>query len=155
LSFVIYKFYEVLTSFAGIVSGLTVGYLSIDELVLEIKQKTGSESVKKNCNSVIPVLKNKHWLLVTLLVANAGANEALPLFLGRLVPEYLAVIFSVTLVLIFGEVIPQAFCTGPNQIQIAAKLSCLTRSLMWISSPISYPISLLLDCMFGKHSKSR
>jgi metal transporter CNNM len=34
--------------------------------------------------------------------------EALPIFLDKLVPEYLAIILSVTFVLIFGEIIPQA-----------------------------------------------
>ena len=30
-----------LTLFAGLMSGLTVGYLSIDELVMELKMQTG------------------------------------------------------------------------------------------------------------------
>jgi len=32
--------------------------------------------------------------------------EALPLFLDKMMPEYLAIIVSVTAVLFFGEVIP-------------------------------------------------
>ncbi len=36
----------VLTMFAGLASGLTVGYLSIDKLDLEIKQKIGSDEDK-------------------------------------------------------------------------------------------------------------
>jgi CBS domain containing-hemolysin-like protein len=42
---------------------------------------------------------------------NAGANEALPLFLDRLVPTWASVIISVTFVLIFGEIIPSAIFT--------------------------------------------
>ena len=38
-------------------------------------------------------------------------------------PEYMAIIVSVTLVLFIGEVIPQAYCTGPDQIRIAAFLA--------------------------------
>lgn len=136
-------------------SGLTVGYLSIDELVLELKQKTGTEKEKKYSGIVIPILAKHHWLLVTLLVANAFAMEALPLFLDKLVPEFIAIILSVTLVLVFGEIIPQAICTGPNQVKIAAMISPVTIGLMWITSPISWPIGKLLDCVFGKHSKSR
>ena len=37
----------VLASIAGLMSGLTVGYLSIDELVLELKIKNGTEEEKK------------------------------------------------------------------------------------------------------------
>ena len=58
--------------------------------------------------------KNHHLTLVTLLLANAVAAEALPLFLDKLVPEYLAIVLSVTFVLIFGEIIPSAICTGPQ-----------------------------------------
>lgn len=39
--------------FAGLMSGLTVGYLSIDTLVLELKLKNGTESEKKNVVYVI------------------------------------------------------------------------------------------------------
>jgi hypothetical protein len=42
-------------------------------------------------------------LLVTLLLANAAAMEALPIFLDKMVPEWLAIILSVTAVLFFGE----------------------------------------------------
>lgn len=37
----------VLTAIAGLMSGLTVGYLSIDELVLELKKKNGTEEEKR------------------------------------------------------------------------------------------------------------
>ena len=41
--------------------------------------------------AVDPLVKKHHWLLVTLLLLNAVANEALPLFLDKLVPSWLAV----------------------------------------------------------------
>eukprot|EP00826_Nyctotherus_ovalis_P062718 TRINITY_DN9124_c0_g1_i5.p1 TRINITY_DN9124_c0_g1~~TRINITY_DN9124_c0_g1_i5.p1 ORF type:complete len:509 (+),score=140.79 TRINITY_DN9124_c0_g1_i5:150-1676(+) len=145
----------VLTMIAGLMSGLTVGYLSIDELVLELKKKNGTEEEKKQAKNIRRILKDHHWLLVTLLVANAGAMEALPICLNMLVPEYLAIILSVTAVLIFGEVLPQAICTGPNQIAIAAALAPCTKFLMMMEAPISYTISLLLDLCLGKHTKNR
>jgi len=37
----------ILTLIAGLMSGLTIGYLSIDELVLELKIKNGTEEEKK------------------------------------------------------------------------------------------------------------
>lgn len=40
------------------------------------------------------------------------ANEALPVMLDRIVPSYAAILLSVTLVLIFGEVVPSAIFTG-------------------------------------------
>lgn len=143
-------------------SGLTVGYLSIDELVMELKMQTGTPQEKKDvrifdiqAHKVLPILHKHHHLLVTLLLCNAAAMEALPIFLDSLVPSYLAIIISVTAVLFFGEIIPQAVCTGPNQIKIAACVSPVTLGLMYLSFPLSYPMSLLLDALLGKHSKSR
>jgi CBS domain containing-hemolysin-like protein len=40
--------------------------------------------------------------------------EALPLSLDKLLPSWAAIVASVTGVLFFGEIIPQALCTGPN-----------------------------------------
>lgn len=94
-------------------SGLTVGYLSIDKLDLEIKKAIGTPSEKKAASVILPILKKHHYLLVTLLLANATAMEALPIFLDALVPSFYAVLISVTAVLFFGEIIPQAICIGP------------------------------------------
>ena len=49
------------------------------------------------------VLKRPHWLLVTLLLVNAAAMEALPIFLDRLLSPTMAIVLSVTAVLFFGE----------------------------------------------------
>lgn len=59
----------------------------------------------------MPVIANQHLLLVTLLLCNAGAMEALPVLLDRLVHPLAAIIISVTAVLAFGEIIPQALCS--------------------------------------------
>jgi metal transporter CNNM len=144
-----------LTLFAGAMSGLTVGYLSIDDLVLELKSKTGTNLEKKYSEKILPIICQRHWLLVTLLICNASAMEALPIYLNKLVDEYMAIMISVTLVLFFGEIIPQALCTGPNQLQIAYFLAPLTKLLMYVTFVISYPIALILDYLLGKHSKSR
>ncbi len=144
-----------LTLFAGAMSGLTVGYLSIDDLVLELKSKTGTEVEKEHAEKVLPIISKRHWLLVTLLLCNASAMEALPIFLNRIVDEYAAIAISVSLVLVFGEVLPQAVCTGPSQIKIASFLGPMTLGLMYVTYPLSYPIALFLDWLLGKHSKSR
>jgi metal transporter CNNM len=54
----------------------------------------------------MPILKNHHVLLATLLISNAFAMESLPIFLHGIVPAYLAIIISTIVVVIFGEVIP-------------------------------------------------
>ena len=72
--------------------------------------------------------------MVTLLVANAATMEALPICLNKIVTEAVAIIISVTAVLIVGEILPQAICTGPNQITIASALAPYTRTLMMMEA---------------------
>jgi metal transporter CNNM len=51
----------------------------------------------------MPLVKRHHLLLVTLLVGNAAAMEALPIFLDRVLGPIFAILISVTAVLMFGE----------------------------------------------------
>jgi len=92
---------------------------------------------------------NEHYLLVTLLLANATANEALPLFLDRLVPAWAACILSVTVVLFVGEIIPSAIFTGPNKLSLAARLCPMVSCAKLLFSPLVWPISLMLDKFLG------
>ena len=46
------------------------------------------------------------------VLANSAAAQTLPIFFDRIVPTYVAIILSVTAILFFGEIFPQAVCTG-------------------------------------------
>ena len=86
-------------------SGLTIGLASIDRLTLEINSKDDPEAARMS-KRIFPVIDKHHWMLVTLLLCNAGAMETLPIFLDKMVPEVWAIILSVTAILFFGEIIP-------------------------------------------------
>ena len=45
-----------LLSVAGCMSGLTVGYESIDEMFLEIKMKSGTPEEKRMATNVMPIV---------------------------------------------------------------------------------------------------
>lgn len=98
-------------------SGLTVGYNGLNQIELNAIENAevsaedeNFEEIhahKKLIKKIKPILKKKHLLLVTLLLANAVAMETLPIFLDAIVPAVIAIIISTTAVLVFGEVIPQ------------------------------------------------
>ncbi|GLE00790.1 hypothetical protein PINS_up009578 [Pythium insidiosum] len=134
---------------AGLMAGLTTGLLSLDMLNMRILEMEGSADEKRWAARVLPILSKHHFLLVTLMLVNAGANEALPIFLSRLVPESVSIILSVTCVLLFGEILPSAVFTGPSQLRIAATLTPIVKVLMGLVSPIAYPIAKLLDWFLG------
>ena len=134
-------------SLAALAAGLTLGLLGIDPLLLLIKQRAGATPEERNMASqLLPVLQNRHRLLVTLLLMNAVANEAMPIFLEALVPSpAAAVVVSVTLVLFFGEIIPSAVFTGPNQLQLAQRLVPVVQLALFLLYPLAGPIAKLLD----------
>eukprot|EP00594_Rhizosolenia_setigera_P012174 CAMPEP_0178980524 /NCGR_PEP_ID=MMETSP0789-20121207/26547_1 /TAXON_ID=3005 /ORGANISM="Rhizosolenia setigera, Strain CCMP 1694" /LENGTH=444 /DNA_ID=CAMNT_0020670953 /DNA_START=311 /DNA_END=1645 /DNA_ORIENTATION=+ len=137
---------------AALAAGLTMGLLSIDPLELVIKQRASSSEVeKKQASLLLPIVKDHHRLLVTLLLLNSIANEALPLFLDELVPGYVAIILSVTLLLFFGEIIPSAVFTGPKQLEIASKMAPLVQLFIFILTPLAYPIAKVLDKLLHGH----
>ena len=103
----------------------------------------------KRARKILPLVKRKHWLLVTLLIANAASMEALPIFLDRIVGPLAAVLISVTAVLIFGEILPQAACSRYG-LAIGAFLSPLVWTLMFALSPLGYPLAKMLDWMLGE-----
>eukprot|EP00439_Symbiodinium_sp_Y106_P001367 s785_g1.t1 len=137
-----------LVLFGGMMSGLTLGLLSVEELELSIVQRVGTPSEQRMATAVRGLIKRKHLLLVTLLLCNALAMEALPLVLDRLVPGIAAVVISVTAVLGFGEILPQAFCKAYG-LAAGAAAAPLVRCLLVICFPIAWPIAKMLDCLLG------
>jgi len=140
---------------AAFAAGLTVGLMSLDPLELEVKRRVGTPDERKHAEKICPLIARHHRLLVTLLLFNSIANEALPIFLSGLVPGYVAVLLSVTAILIFGEIIPSALFTGPNQIVMAARFSGFVLFLMGLFWPIAYPIAHVLDKWLGHNSFKR
>ncbi|KAL3521570.1 hypothetical protein ACH5RR_019719 [Cinchona calisaya] len=138
-----------LVAFAGLMSGLTLGLMSLSLVDLEVLVKAGQPQDRENAAKILPIVKNQHLLLCTLLICNSLAMEALPVFLDALLPAWGAILISVTLILAFGEIIPQALCSRYG-LSIGAKLSLLVRLLVIVVFPISYPISKLLDLLLGK-----
>lgn len=134
---------------AGVFSGLTLGLLSLDTMQLSILKEAGHPAEQKYAKTLIPLVKRHHLLLVTLLLANAGVAETLPIFLDRLVPSPIyAVIISVTAVLIFGEVIPQALCSK-HGLAIGHFMSPFVYLMMGVLFVVGYPLAKMLDCLLG------
>lgn len=110
----------VLVILSGIFAGLTLGYMSLDETQLNVLSTSGTPCVfsfyafvfqqltviyvycrkqREYAQKIMPIRKNGHLLLVTLLLANMIVNETLPVIsdpvLGGGVP---AVVVSTVLI---------------------------------------------------------
>lgn len=137
-----------LVMFAGLMSGLTLGLMSMSLVDLEVLAKSGTPKDRKHAAKILPVVRNQHLLLCTLLICNAAAMEALPIFLDGLVSAWGAILISVTLILLFGEIIPQSVCSRYG-LAIGSTVAPFVRVLVWICYPVAFPISKLLDVLLG------
>ncbi|KAM3144539.1 hypothetical protein pb186bvf_003408 [Paramecium bursaria] len=75
------------------------------------------------------------------------------MLLKSMAPDWAAILLSVGFVVIFGEVLPSAIMTGPLQMILASKIVPIIQATQAILFFICYPISLLLDHIFGEHTK--
>ncbi|RZC54622.1 hypothetical protein C5167_013472 [Papaver somniferum] len=137
-----------LVLFAGLMSGLTLGLMSMSVVDLEVLAKSGTPKDREHAAKILPVVKKQHLLLCTLLICNAAAMEALPIFLDGLVTTWGAILISVTLILLVGEIIPQSICSRYG-LAIGAKVSPCVRVLVFVCYPVAFPISKLLDYLLG------
>ena len=132
---------------AALAAGLTMGVVSLEEVDLRVKLRCGSPEEQRCAGILLPLITHRpsHQLLVTLLVLNSLANEAMPIFLDALVPSTIAVLISVTAVLFVGEIIPAALFTGPSKLRIAAAMAPVVKLCMVVLSPVAYPLAIGLD----------
>ena len=94
---------------AAVAAGLTVGMLSIDKLSMMLLLETDTAAIsdpgeralaeeeQAYAERIWPLIEDHHLLMVTLLLMNSVANEALPIFLDKLVPSPVyAILISVS-----------------------------------------------------------
>src|SRR5476651_82460 len=99
-----------LVLFSAICSGLNIALMSLDMSDLRRKAKLGNRQARR----VLPMRRNTHLTLASILLTNIAAVSASSLVLHQLFNGWLAGIVSTLLIVVFGEVIPQAlFAKNP------------------------------------------
>ncbi|KAJ2745252.1 hypothetical protein GGI20_002320 [Coemansia sp. BCRC 34301] len=139
----------VLVVVGGLLAGLTLGLMSLDEVNLQILATCGSEAQRVYAQRIQPIRKNGHWLLVTLLLGNTVINETLPIVMDSILGGgVMAVLVSTASIVLFGEIIPQSLCARYG-LAIGAFFAYPVRTLQYLLAPLGYPIALLLDYVLG------
>jgi metal transporter CNNM len=135
---------------SAVMAGMLMGYMSMDKLNMRILTMEGTTEEKQQAQKVLPIIHQGHSVLVSLLLVNAAALEALPILLNRIVSETYAIAIAATFVLFFGEILPSAIFTGKNQLAIAARLAPLCQVIIVLMCPIAYPVAKVLDFFIGE-----
>lgn len=125
--------------------------MSISKTEMQIWVNSDSEYERRVARPILDILNNHHLLLSTLLLSNSLSLEALPIFLDKIVPSYLAIIISTVAVVVFGEVIPQAYATGQHKVTIGYYCAPFIRFLQFILYVFVRPITYVLDNWLGHH----
>ena len=135
-----YIIVTLLVIMSGIFSGLTLGYFSLDLAGLERKVNMGDIHAEK----VYPIRKRGNLLLCTLLLGNVAVNSAMAVFLSSIATGLVAGLVSTGLIVVFGEIIPQASFSR-HALLVGAKMAWFVRLIILILYPLTYPISWILD----------
>jgi len=130
---------------SGMFSGLTLGLMSLSKGELERKIELGD----KNAARVYSVRKNGNLLLSTLLLGNVAVNSTIAIFLGNIASGLIAGIVSTALIVIFGEILPQATFSR-FALHLGAKTTWLVKIFIIIFYPFTYPIAKALDKILGE-----
>jgi len=140
-----YLIVTILVILSGCFSGLTLGFFSLNVTSLERKIKLGDQRAAK----VYPIRKRGNLLLCTLLIGNVAVNSAAAIFLGEIASGLVAGVISTVLIVIFGEILPQAFFSR-FALTLGAKTVWLVKTFIFLMYPIAYPLSLILDRLLGE-----
>ncbi len=138
----------ILVGISAISSGLNVAVMSLDPSRLERRAKLGNKMAAR----ALPLRKNKHLTLASILIANVGVIAATSLVLGEQFGGLVAGIMSTLLIVIFGELIPQAIFVH-HALRFTAFFAPYLKALVIITYPLSKPLQLLLDKMLGFEDK--
>lgn len=128
---------------AAICSGLNVAVMSLDLADLKRKAKLGNRAARR----VLPLRHNIHLLLSSILFTNVAAASATSIVLGDHLNGFLAAAISTVLLVIFGEVFPQALF-NKNPLLWTSRFHILLKIMITITYVASKPLQLLLDRLF-------
>ncbi len=133
-----------LVSLSAACSGLNVALMSLQPSDLKRKAKIGDKRARK----VLPFRLNNHLTLSSILFTNVAVISATSLILEHHTTGLIAGLISTILIVIFGEVLPQAWFSR-YALTFCAKLSPMLRLMIIFSYPVAKPLQLILDKMLG------
>ncbi|XP_023676382.2 metal transporter CNNM1 [Paramormyrops kingsleyae] len=134
-----------LLALSALFSGLNLSLLALDPVELQVLQNSGTDKEQKYAKKIESVRKHGNYVLCTLLLGNALINTCLAVWMCQILGmTWLSTAICTFVIFFIGEILPHSVASR-HGLAIASKTIWVTRLLMVISFPISYPISKLLD----------
>lgn len=117
--------------------------MALDPSDLRRKAKLGN----KLASRVLPLRRNTHLTLASILLTNVAAVSATSLVLDQRFDGWIAGLLGTLLIVVFGEVMPQALFAR-NPLSWSSRFSPVLTATTYLTYPISKPLQLLLDYLF-------
>ncbi|KAM6972244.1 metal transporter CNNM1 [Aplochiton taeniatus] len=134
-----------LLALSALFSGLNLSLLALDPVELQVIQNSGTDKEQKYARKIESIRRHGNYVLCTLLLGNALINASLAVWMCQILGmTWLSTVICAFGIFFIGEILPHSVASR-HGLAIASKTIWVTRLLMVISFPISYPISKLLD----------
>lgn len=134
---------------SAICSGLNIAVMSLDIDDLRRKAKLGNKQAKR----ILPLRKQTHLVLASILFTNVAAVSATSLVLDQRLEGWLAGLLGTLLIVVFGEVMPQALFSK-NPLAWSSRFAFVLKIMVFITFVLSKPLQLLLDRLFPSQNSA-
>lgn len=139
-----------LIGLSAICSGLNIAIMALQPADLRRKAKLGSRQAQR----ILPLRHNIHLTLAAIILTNVAIISTTSLVLdSHLEAGVLAGVLSTLLIVIFGEIIPQALF-AKRALAFCAFFAPLLCVMIIVTYPITKPLQLLLDRIVGHEKRS-
>lgn len=128
---------------SAICSGLNIAIMALDPGELRRKAKLGNRAAAR----VLPLRHNSHLTLASILLTNVAAVSATSLVLDQRFNGWIAGGLSTLLIVVLGEIIPQALFSK-NPLAWSSLFAPVLKAMTVVTFAISKPLQLLLDRLF-------
>ncbi len=116
---------------------------------MEITKASGTAEEKRNAEAIIPIREQGNLLLCTLVLGNVAVTSLESILIADLTSGLVGFLLTTVLVVIFGEIVPQAFCARYG-LAVGAKSVPVVRVIIFIFYPFTKPLALCLDWALGE-----
>jgi len=134
-----------LVGMSAICSGLNLSLMSLSVSDLRRKARAGNSRAVK----ILPLRQNAHLSLASILLTNVAVISITSLVLEHHFNGLIAAVASTLLIVVFGEIFPQALFVR-HALRVTARLAPLLQIMIVVTYPVSKPLQLLLDKLFGR-----
>uniref|UniRef100_A0A3B4ZE09 Metal transporter n=1 Tax=Stegastes partitus TaxID=144197 RepID=A0A3B4ZE09_9TELE len=139
-----------LLGLSALFSGLNLSLLALDPVELQVLQNSGTDTEQNYARKIESVRRHGNYVLCTLLLGNAIINASLAVWMCQILGmTWLSTVICAFGIFFIGEILPHSVASR-HGLAIASKTIWVTRLLMVLSFPISYPISKLLDLILNQ-----